>query len=222
MRVSYAVLAVAVAATAGAKVNALSDGFSATVYEGPTECDDSEKVTAGRFLKMHYTGTIDESSPTGEAGKQFDSSRGRKSTFDFAIGQGQVIPGWDKGLIGLCKGAKATLIIPAEDGYGANGAGPDIPGGATLNFDVEVVDVTDDAPPAPNLFKDLDANDDKKLSKEEVLAHFESMGQTELPEGLWESEDKDGNGHIDWVGFSFLFSLFYDHLSHSCFDSFIG
>eukprot|EP01044_Picomonas_judraskeda_P045182 COSAG03_NODE_24613_length_271_cov_0.604651_1_plen_60_part_01 len=60
---------------------------------------------------MHYTGTIDQTSATGEKGKQFDSSRTRGSTFDFVIGSGQVIPGWDQGLLGLCVGAKATLVI---------------------------------------------------------------------------------------------------------------
>ena len=68
---------------------------------------------------MHYTGSIDESSATGDKGSKFDSSRDRGSTFDFRLGGGQVIRGWDEGLIGLCKGAKATLIIPPEMGYGA-------------------------------------------------------------------------------------------------------
>ena len=115
-----------------------AQAVSVTVYEGPTECEDSEKVVAGKYLSMHYTGTIDASSATGTGGKQFDSSRDRGNTFDFKIGTGQVIKGWDNGLVGLCKGAKATLIIPPEEGYGDRGAGGDIPGGATLNFDVEV------------------------------------------------------------------------------------
>jgi FKBP-type peptidyl-prolyl cis-trans isomerase len=92
---------------------------------------------------MHYTGTIDESSETGEKGSKFDSSRDRGSTFDFQIGVGQVIKGWDEGIVGLCVGAKAKLIIPPEMGYGAQGAGGVIPGGATLNFDVEVVDISE-------------------------------------------------------------------------------
>jgi len=178
-----------------------TQGVDVKVYEGPTECEDGEKVKKGQFLSMHYTGTIDVSSDTGTAGKQFDSSRDRGQTFDFKIGTGQVIKGWDKGLVGLCKGAKATLIIPPHEGYGERGAGGDIPGGATLNFDVEVVDITDKAPPEPNMFKDLDVDEDAKLSKEEVLAYFKKQGQDELPDGLWENEDKDGDGFIQWEEF---------------------
>jgi len=171
-----------------------------TVYEGPKECEDSEKVKAGDYLSMHYTGTIDESSATGEKGKEFDSSRGRGQTFDFAIGNGQVIPGWDQGLIGLCKGAKATLVIPPDMGYGESGAGPDIPGGATLNFDVEVVNISE-APEEPNLFAELDTDGDAKLSKEEIGAYFKQHGQ-EMPDELWESEDKDKDNFISWEEFS--------------------
>ena len=76
-----------------------------------TKCDDAQKVKKGNFLKMHYTGTIDQSSATGEKGKKFDSSRDRGQTFDVAIGTGQVIKGWDEGIVGLCLGAKANLII---------------------------------------------------------------------------------------------------------------
>ena len=122
------------------------------VYDGPKECDDADKVKSGQYLSMHYTGTIDESSETGEKGKQFDSSRTRVETFDFQIGQGSVIKGGDQGLLGLCKGAKATIVIPPEMGYGASGAGANIPGGATLNFDVEVVDISGKAPAGPNYF----------------------------------------------------------------------
>ena len=97
------------------------------VYEGPTECDAADMVKKGDHLSMHYTGTIAESSETGEKGKQFDSSRTRGSTFDFKIGAGRVIKGWDEGLVGLCKGAKANILIPPALGYGDAGAGGDIP-----------------------------------------------------------------------------------------------
>ena len=172
-----------------------------TVYEGPKECDEANTVKDGDNLKMHYTGTIDQSSEKGEKGKKFDSSRDRGATFDVQIGRGRVIQGWDKGLVGLCKGAKATLVIPPDMGYGDRGAGADIPGGATLNFDVEVVDITE-GPPEPNIFKDLDGDEDGKLSKEEVLAFFKKQGRDELPEGLWEKEDKNEDGVISWEEFS--------------------
>ena len=175
--------------------------LSVTVTDGPKECAAASKVKAGDKLKMHYTGTIDQSSEKGEKGKKFDSSRDRGATFDVQIGRGRVIQGWDKGLVGLCKGAKATLVIPPDMGYGDRGAGADIPGGATLNFDVEVVDITE-GPPEPNIFKDLDGDEDGKLSKEEVLAFFKKQGRDELPEGLWEKEDKNEDGVISWEEFS--------------------
>lgn len=180
---------------------AVAQELKVTVYEGPTECDDADKVKSGQFLSMHYTGTIDESSATGEKGAEFDSSRTRGQTFDFKIGQGSVIKGWDEGLQGLCKGAKANLVIPPAMGYGDQGAGGVIPGGATLKFDVEVVDISDSGPAEPNLFAELDTNADGKLSKEEVLVFFKSQGAEELPAGLWEEEDKDDDGFIQWEEF---------------------
>lgn len=181
---------------------ALGDELKVTQYEGPLECEDDDKVKSGDQLGMHYTGTIDQTSKTGEKGKQFDSSRGR-AVFETKIGVGQVIKGWDQGLIGLCKGAKATLVIPPELGYGERGAGADIPGGATLNFDVEVMSVAT-GPPEPNLFLELDVDPkDGKLSHDEILAHFQKRDPStkELPEGLMDSEDKDKDGFVSWEEF---------------------
>lgn len=87
----------------------------------------------GKQVKVHYTGTL-------ENGKQFDSSVG-KEPFTFLIGVGQVIPGWDEGVMGMKVGGKRKLVIPAKLGYGARGAGSDIPPNATLLFDVELLDV---------------------------------------------------------------------------------
>ena len=107
----------------------------------PEQCQTAAK--AGDKMTMHYTGTIDESSPTGEKGKQFDSSVGR-GPFSFRLGAGEVIKGWDQGLMGICVGEKRTLIIPASLGYGDQGAGGDIPGGATLKFTVECLGINQD------------------------------------------------------------------------------
>jgi FK506-binding protein 14 len=183
-----------VASVAGA------DELKVSQYSGPTECDDAEKVIAGKQLGMHYTGTIDQTSETGTPGKKFDSSRDRDSVFETQIGVGRVIKGWDQGLIGLCKGAKATLVIPPEMGYGASGAGADIPGGATLNFDVEVMSVADDSP-VPNLFEEIDVDKDAKLTEDEILAYFKKQGADAIPGGLMDEEDKNKDGAISWEEF---------------------
>ena len=166
----------------------------------PESCD--VKTKAGDSLKMHYTGTIDDSSSAGTKGKKFDSSLDRGDPFEFTLGQGQVIKGWDQGLLDMCIGEKRTLIIPPELGYGDSGAGGDIPGGATLNFEVECLAISD-GPEPQNLFKEIDADVNGKLTMEELKAWFkETRGQDEVPKELWESENKNGDDHIDWDEFS--------------------
>ncbi len=88
----------------------------------------------GKQVKVHYTGTL-------ENGKKFDSSVDRNEPFVFVIGVGQVIAGWDEGVMSMKVGGKRKLIIPSKLGYGARGAGGDIPPNATLLFDVELIDV---------------------------------------------------------------------------------
>src|SRR5947209_4044688 len=90
----------------------------------------------GQTCVMHYTGWL---YVNGAKGKKFDSSVDRGTPFTFALGAGNVIPGWDKGVAGMKVGGKRTLIIPPDLGYGAGGT-PDgtIPPGATLIFDVEL------------------------------------------------------------------------------------
>ena len=92
----------------------------------------------GQKVTVHYTGWLDEN---GKPGAKFDSSVDRGTPFVFTIGIGQVIKGWDEGVLTMKVGEKRRLIIPAALGYGSRGAGAMIPGGATLIFDVELLKV---------------------------------------------------------------------------------
>lgn len=100
-------------------------------------------VKKGDLITVHYTGWL-------SSGKKFDSSRDRGQPFDLAIGQGQVIPGWDEGVPGMKVGGVRKLIIPAALGYGAQGSPPVIPANATLVFLIELVADKGPAPPSPS------------------------------------------------------------------------
>jgi len=98
-------------------------------------------ATSGSDVTVHYTGWLyDENAPQ-QRGLKFDSSVDRGQPFTFLLGAGQVIRGWDDGVAGMKVGGKRTLLIPADLGYGSNGAGGVIPPGASLVFNVELLDV---------------------------------------------------------------------------------
>ena len=93
---------------------------------------------AGQTAVVHYTGWL---SNNGAKGAKFDSSVDRNEPFEFPLGQGRVIKGWDEGVATMKIGGKRTLIVPPQLGYGARGAGGVIPPNATLIFDVELLGV---------------------------------------------------------------------------------
>jgi FKBP-type peptidyl-prolyl cis-trans isomerase FkpA len=93
-----------------------------------------KEATPGKTVSVHYTGWL----PNGE---KFDSSRDRNQPFEFSLGAGEVIAGWDEGVAGMKVGGRRKLVIPPDLAYGTAGAPPDIPPGATLVFDVELLDV---------------------------------------------------------------------------------
>jgi len=99
-----------------------------------------KEASAGPVV-VHYTGWLHDPAATDGHGKKFDSSVDRGEPFTFSIGIGQVIRGWDEGVMSMKVGGKRQLIIPAELGYGARGAGSDIPPNSELIFDVELLGV---------------------------------------------------------------------------------
>ncbi|MFN8392596.1 MAG: FKBP-type peptidyl-prolyl cis-trans isomerase [Bdellovibrionota bacterium] len=126
--------------------------FSATrAYAGSKEVTtptglkyEDEKVgtgaeaVSGKTVSVHYTGWLNDN---GKKGTKFDSSVDRGEPFEFPLGAGMVIQGWDQGVAGMKVGGKRTLMIPSKLGYGARGAGGAIPPNADLIFDVELLGV---------------------------------------------------------------------------------
>lgn len=176
----------------------------------PELCDVKSK--SGDVLTMHYTGTLQD-------GSKFDSSLDRDQPFTFQLGVGQVIKGWDQGLVDMCVGEKRKLIIPSALAYGERGAGNVIPRGATLNFEVELINIGD-SQPTTNVFKEIDADQNNQLSREEISEYLKKQmvaadgGQQseemtnmlaehdKLVEEIFQHEDKDKNGFISHDEFS--------------------
>lgn len=107
-------------------------------YEDTTVGSGAE-AKAGQHVTVHYTGWL--RNDDGSTGAKFDSSKDRNDPFQFSLGAGQVIRGWDEGVQGMKVGGSRRLTIPASLGYGARGAGGVIPPNATLIFDVDLLAV---------------------------------------------------------------------------------
>jgi peptidylprolyl isomerase len=137
MRILGAALVLAtMAAGAHAATITLPDGVAVT----DTKAGTAREAVPGAIVTVHYTGWLYDN---GAKGKKFDSSRDRGEPFAFILGNGDVIQGWDSGVAGMKVGGTRTLIIPPAAGYGARGAGADIPPNATLIFDIELLAVAD-------------------------------------------------------------------------------
>lgn len=102
---------------------------------------EGAEAEAGQMVSVHYTGWLYDEAAPGHKGAKFDSSRDRGAPFEFPLGAGQVIQGWDQGVQGMKVGGQRTLVIPPQLGYGARGAGGVIPPNATLVFDVELLNI---------------------------------------------------------------------------------
>jgi len=209
---SSLILLVSIATLTLAEPEVRPSGLKVEYVEVPESCD--RKATNGQMLTMHYTGTLED-------GTKFDSSVDRNEPFKFQIGVGQVIRGWEEGVLGMCIGEKRKLIVPPELGYGDQGAGQVIPGGATLYFDIELLE-TESGPAPVNVFKQIDIDNDAALSREELSTYLkeqvEAMAQAggeqaeqaqemlkdqdKLVEEIFSHEDKDKDGYISHEEFS--------------------
>jgi len=136
--ITAALLATALFAPAA---SADEEGFTKTKtglqYKDTKEGTGAQPQT-GQTCTMHYSGWLYKD---GQKGKKFDSSVDRGTPFPFAIGEGQVIKGWDEGVATMKVGGKRTLVIPPDLGYGSRGSGRAIPPNATLLFEVELLGV---------------------------------------------------------------------------------
>jgi FKBP-type peptidyl-prolyl cis-trans isomerase FkpA len=116
-------------------------GSVAELQRLDTRAGTGTVATSGSDVTVHYTGWLYDENAPDKHGVKFDSSVDRGQPFTFLLGAGQVIRGWDEGVAAMKVGGKRTLLIPADLGYGSNGAGGVIPPGASLVFDVELLDV---------------------------------------------------------------------------------
>jgi len=118
------------------------------VSETPTQLEITDTrqgkgpaIAAGQTAVVHYTGWLYSPTAADHKGRRFDSSRDRNEPFSFQVGAGDVIGGWDQGVVGMHAGGQRRLLIPPALGYGARGAGGVIPPNATLLFDIELISI---------------------------------------------------------------------------------
>lgn len=174
----------------------------------PEVCDRKIKVTD--LVTLHYKGTLQSN------GKEFDSSYGRNQPFQFQIGIGQVILGWEKGLLNACVGEKLKLVIPPHLAYG-DAPQEAIPPKSTLVFEVEILKI-EDGPKPVNVFKEIDADNDGKLTRKEVgdflkkqlqqsqrhgdAGSMDDPEQAQMVDEIFMHEDKDKDNFITHEEFS--------------------
>lgn len=177
------------------------------VLNQATDCPRKSKDSD--ILVIHYEGFYDN-------GTKFDSSRDRPGAvpFQFQLGVGQVIQGWEKGLQEMCQGEKRKLFVPSKLAYGEHGSGPVIAPNSDLVFEVELIQVHD-GPKPPNVFKMIDIDNDDHLTKDEMSmylarqAHAQGIPvdlaakqQEKVLDNLFKFEDKNGDGKISHEEFS--------------------
>ncbi|XP_061771842.1 peptidyl-prolyl cis-trans isomerase FKBP14 [Nerophis ophidion] len=166
------------------------------------------KTKYGDMLLVHYEGYLESN------GTMFHSSRteGDKNPMWFTLGIREALKGWDKGLKNMCTGERRKLTIPPALAYGKEGKGK-IPPSSTLVFDIELIDIRN-GPRSHDSFREMDLNDDWKLSRQEVKAYlkkeFEKHGYSPndthhevMVEDIFKNEDEDRDGFISTREFTY-------------------
>ena len=139
MSLGVAVLAGLISACGGKHATAPPAAAVTSMQSVQIKAGSGDEVTAGKIAVVQYTGWLYEAAAKDNKGKEFDSSRNQGQAFRFPLGAGQVIKGWDQGVVGMKVGESRRLIIPPDMAYGDSGAGGVIPPGATLVFDIDLV-----------------------------------------------------------------------------------
>ncbi|KAH9226254.1 hypothetical protein K456DRAFT_1878047 [Colletotrichum gloeosporioides 23] len=153
------------------------------------ECE--RKTKNGDKVNMHYRGTLQSN------GQKFDASYDRGTPFSFKLGSGQVIKGWDQGLLDMCIGEKRTLTIPPELGYGNRGMGP-IPAGSTLVFETELIGIDGVPKPEKIIIKATEkASEVAEAAKEGVAQKVASKvaEAADVVKTIVADSDADGQEH---------------------------
>jgi len=149
------------------------------------QCKANKQAQEGDKVTVHYGGFLQD-------GKKFDSSFDRAQPFTFTMGVGQVIPGWDQGLLGVCAGEERHLVVPAPLAYGDRGAGDVIPPGATLLFDIVIVDVERaDTRQEEELKRKQEEEAKRKKKEEEERKRIEAKKREEEKERKRKAEEEE-------------------------------
>ncbi len=134
-------LAAVLLAACGERAPPYTGGDVADLQRIDMAAGEGPAAVAGDDVTVHYTGWLYDQAAPDKRGAKFDSSRDRGTPFVFKLGAGRVIRGWDDGVAGMRRGGTRQLLIPASLGYGKDGAGDAIPPGASLVFEVELLDI---------------------------------------------------------------------------------
>jgi len=119
----------------------MADSGITTLQSQDVTPGSGAEATKGQTVRVHYTGWLYNAAAADKRGREFDSSKRSNEPFEFRLGAGEVITGWDEGVAGMKVGGTRILTIPPAMGYGSTGAGDDIPPNATLVFEVELLGV---------------------------------------------------------------------------------